>query len=700
MAVDGCSPHLLAYVPNTDTSMYARKRKFLSLIQALCNEFDSLHALTRQGTVSSTSDRQTEDKEWSLPLSLSGLSGCHGGPDYSSSPSERLWGVAGGRPPSTQLHSISPASPQDIDNKDTEPESPLPAMLSFTAAVSGGGTHKEDTECTVPQNGKMEPATYLSEESRAIITEAVPIAPVGDKQGTGTDSQNTHLSTIAESASAGTFMDELKNVTNDAMREEVNRKSSIDSKMQFEEMKNGNVQLGEHWSSAHMAAIYKRSGFLTGRWAPNRATEFVETSNFKYATAALIVTNSMFVGIEMNVAITQALADGSKDTHALIHLGNALYTFLFTVELAIRIFAYRVYFFLGPDWAWNTFDSAIVGFALAEYAFSAFGGLSALRVMRGLRLAKTLRIIRVVTIFRHLQLIVQGLLNSLLSLVWMIFLLFLAVYLTSILFIGGAFAYLTDDALHIAEEEALKGDTMSYLEMRAAFQRDFCSIGRGMFTMFLSVTGGVDWYAVVQPLLNVSVLYAFIFIVYIIFVVFGVFNVLNAVFVESVLTNRDKDLLIQTEQAKTRMFMKDLAELFREGDKNNDGHFSKDELAEHCRNPRFCAYLATHALDSSDAEVLFEILDQDRSGAVDVEEFVLGAMKLKGPARCLDMLKVLSNFKALQLQVEKLTDNVRRTSMLTMSMQNISSLTLKTQDSSERSHAAMPRVSKRERQHS
>merc|ERR1719460_414390 len=279
----------------------------------------------------------------------------------------------------------------------------------------------------------------------------------------------------------------------------------------------------------------------------------------------------------------------------------------------------------------------------------------------------------------------------------MIFLLFLAVYLTSILFIGGAFAYLTDDALHIAEEEALKGDTMSYLEMRAAFQRDFCSIGRGMFTMFLSVTGGVDWYAVVQPLLNVSVLYAFIFIVYIIFVVFGVFNVLNAVFVESVLTNRDKDLLIQTEQAKTRMFMKDLAELFREGDKDNNGHFSKDELVEHCSNPRFCAYLATHALDSSDAEVLFDILDQDRSGAVDVEEFVVGAMKLKGPARCLDMLKVLSNFKALQLQVEKLTDNVRRTSMLTMSMQNISSLTLKTQDSSERSHAAMPRVSKRER---
>merc|ERR1719271_1530874 len=150
-----------------------------------------------------------------------------------------------------------------------------------------------------------------------------------------------------------------------------------------------------------------------------------------------------------------------------------------------------------------------------------------------------------------------------------------------------------------------------------------------MLTMFFSVTGGIDWYEILRPLMKASWIYVIVFVAFEVFVVFGVFNVLNAVFVESVLTNRDKDLLIQSEQAKTKLFMKDLAELFREGDKDNNGHFSKDELVEHCSNPRFCAYLATHALDSSDAEVLFDILDQDRSGAVDVEEFVVGAMKLK-----------------------------------------------------------------------
>ena len=59
--------------------------------------------------------------------------------------------------------------------------------------------------------------------------------------------------------------------------------------------------------------------------------------------------------------------------------------------------------------------------------------------------------------------------------------------------------------------------------------------------------------------------YVFIFIALIVFVLFGVFNVLNAVFVESVLNNRDKELLIQAEQHKTKLFMRDMADLFAEG---------------------------------------------------------------------------------------------------------------------------------------
>lgn len=97
--------------------------------------------------------------------------------------------------------------------------------------------------------------------------------------------------------------------------------------------------------------------------------------------------------------------------------------------------------------------------------------------------------------------------------------------------------------------------------------------------------------------------------------------------------------------------MKDLADLFNEGDLDGNHEFSLEELEAHCANPRFCTYLNSHALDASDAKILFKKMDRDGSGQIDVEEFVLGAMKLKGPARCLDMLEVQGRFTQLREQI-------------------------------------------------
>merc|ERR1719272_78163 len=102
---------------------------------------------------------------------------------------------------------------------------------------------------------------------------------------------------------------------------------------------------------------------------------------------------------------------------------------------------------------------------------------------------------------------------------------------------------------------------------------------------------------------------------------------------------------------KTEVFMKDMAALFLEGDEDGDSKFTMEELAELCSKPRFTAYLNTHSLDASDAKTLFTILDEDCSGTIDVEEFVLGALKLKGPARCLDVLEVQGRFTQLAKQI-------------------------------------------------
>jgi hypothetical protein len=396
--------------------------------------------------------------------------------------------------------------------------------------------------------------------------------------------------------------------------------------------------------------IYERSGFLTDSHQENRITSVVQSFAFKAGITLLITLNSIYVGIEMQVAMLRAM-DGKSTTIPEVEIGNHVFAFFFGVELLTRIAAYRVHFFLGEDWQWNIFDTMIVVSCALEYILSGFDGFSSLRALRVLRLAKTLRIIRVVTIFRNLQLILSSLMNSLLSLLWMLFLLLLALYLVTVVFMGAASDHVageTDDS--VSDPSSFVGgdggfDDMSSAQMRDAFRRDFRTIPRGMLSMFFSITGGVDGYLIIRPLMNISWMYVVIFVVFQVFVLFGVFNVLNAVFVESVLTNRDKDLLIQNEHNKTKVFMRDLADLFYEGDTDGDNHFSYEELEQHCTNPRFCAYLNTHALDGGDAKVLFEMLDRDGSGRVDVEEFVLGALKLKGPARCLDMVRSQAMFE-------------------------------------------------------
>jgi len=53
-----------------------------------------------------------------------------------------------------------------------------------------------------------------------------------------------------------------------------------------------------------------------------------------------------------------------------------IFTFLFTIELSLRIPAYKAHFFLGAEWQWNAFDTIIVLSAWAELIFSSLGGFS------------------------------------------------------------------------------------------------------------------------------------------------------------------------------------------------------------------------------------------------------------------------------------------------------------------------------------
>jgi len=61
----------------------------------------------------------------------------------------------------------------------------------------------------------------------------------------------------------------------------------------------------------------------------------------------------------------------------------------------------------------------------------------------------------------------------------------------------------------------------------------------------------------------------------------------------------------------------------------------------------------------SQAEVLFNLLDQDGSNLVSLDVFLAGCMRLKGQARSIDVNMLLHENRALSKKISKLVSVVR-----------------------------------------
>lgn len=121
--------------------------------------------------------------------------------------------------------------------------------------------------------------------------------------------------------------------------------------------------------------------FVPGR---ARVRTLVDSRSFQRFITAVILVNAVTLGCETSPRL---LADHGVLLHAIDRVALGV----FTVELGLRLYAYRRRFFAD---SWNWFDLCIVGMALLPSG----GGLS---VLRALRILRALRLISVVPSMRR-----------------------------------------------------------------------------------------------------------------------------------------------------------------------------------------------------------------------------------------------------------------------------------------------------------
>jgi len=145
----------------------------------------------------------------------------------------------------------------------------------------------------------------------------------------------------------------------------------------------------------------------------NQLKTFLSSRRFETVITVLIVVNAITLGLETVPEAVQLFG-------GLLTLLDRIILAVFVVEVAARLFAWRLDFFRDP---WRIFDLVVVGVALIP----ATGGLSVLRALR------ILRVLRIISMVPSLKRVVGGLVSALPGMGSIMLLLTLVFYVFSVM---------------------------------------------------------------------------------------------------------------------------------------------------------------------------------------------------------------------------------------------------------------------------
>ncbi|CAE7247584.1 scn4ab [Symbiodinium natans] len=372
---------------------------------------------------------------------------------------------------------------------------------------------------------------------------------------------------------------------------------------------------------------------------PGICARIVGSPLFDIIFACLILTNAVFIGVEVQYGL-----DNGED-HWVFQAGRNIYTVLFSFELFVRLGAQRKDFFCGEDRRWNCLDSVIVFASWWEVAveiqlllspdgtdstFAGITGIRTLRIIRITRLVKVARLARVLRFVMALRTLTQSILYTLKSLIWAMVLLLLIVYSFGILFTQVVNDAFESEEVNLSEFEREMG------------LRYFGNLWRAMTALYMSIAGGVSWEQVLDPLQAISWVWVLMYIFYIAFSSLAVLNVVTGVFCQSAIESAqsDHDMVIQSILNNKEAHIEKIKMLFTEIDAAESGVITFQMFQERIMSQEVKTYFESIDLDVWDAWTFFKLLDMDAGGAVEIEEFLLGCLRLRGNAKAMDIAKL------------------------------------------------------------
>jgi len=375
--------------------------------------------------------------------------------------------------------------------------------------------------------------------------------------------------------------------------------------------------------------------------AREKLQHVVQSPYFELFFSICICSNAVVLGIDV-----QHFANERGPAPVSLEVIGHVYAILFLVELLARLAVHGGSFFTDPkNWTWNLIDLIVVASAMVEMTIQValalasqdappgvhtLSNLRVLRIIRITRLVRLTRIARITRFIKALRTLVSSIVFTLKSLVWALVLLSLIIYGFGIIFTQAAILFLIETE-NGASDEVLESIGTYWIDLPAS-----------MLTLFMSISGGLSWEAALRPMSEVSPWCAFLFLFYIAFSYFAVLNVVTGVFCQSAIESAqgDHDMIMQNIIQNKEAHIRKVKSLFTNLDADDSGYISLVELEENMHKKSVRTYFEALELDVADAWTFFKLLDTDGGAAIEIEEFLLGCLRLRGPAKALDLARM------------------------------------------------------------
>lgn len=281
---------------------------------------------------------------------------------------------------------------------------------------------------------------------------------------------------------------------------------------------------------------------------------------------------------------------------------------IFVVELGLRLFAFRCLFWHD---AWNVFDFAVV---VVDGVFSLLGlvvgSLFPISILRILRLAKLARISKVLRVFPELRIMVAGLAGSVSAIFWGFVLLCLLVLVWSIVAV---------QFIHPWNKE------LEHLDECPRCQRAFASVLESAMTIWQTVIAGDNWGQTAIPIMEAHPASAFFFLGVCVSVGMGVLNLILGVVCNVFTLAHDRieaEIVLEERVAKleTQQHLRRICESL---DETGSGELTQEQMrVGFDTHADFHQVMDTLEVSSDDLEIVWTIIDTEKSGAVSYQKFV------------------------------------------------------------------------------